>query len=96
MAKRIKLFDFSDSMQATALRVLSKNEKDSIKITVYGSTESNDDIEFTYDIEFKNEETRDFTFDSMKKDLLFADVKEIIRASNIPMIISEFKIPQHY
>lgn len=87
MKKRIQLFQFTELLQVTLLRVINEKENDSIKVSVYGYTTDHNHIEFNYDIEFPNEETRDLTFDEITSDLMFEDIKKIIKSSNIPIII---------
>jgi hypothetical protein len=87
MKKRIKLFEFTELIQATLLKCLSEKENDCIKVTVYGYSKTLDHIEFSYEIEFKNELDRDLTFDEITSELIFEDVKKIISSSRIPILI---------
>lgn len=87
MKNRIKLLEFTELLQATLLKVVNDKENDSIKVSVYGYTRQLDHIEFSYDIEFKNELDRDLTFDEITSELMFEDIKKIISSSNIPILI---------
>ncbi|QSW90729.1 hypothetical protein J0383_07935 [Flavobacterium endoglycinae] len=87
MKSRIKLFHFTEYLQATLLKKMNEKERDSIKVSVYGYTPGTDHIEFSYDIEFPNEEDRDLTFDEITSDLMFEDIKKIIKSSEIPIIV---------
>ena len=87
MKNRIKLFEFTELMQATLLKIVNEKDNDSIKVTVYGYSKTNDHLEFSYDIEFKDEFDRDLTFDEITSELMFEDIKKIISASRIPILI---------
>lgn len=89
MKKRLRLFEFTEFLQATALKVVNDEEIDCIKVTVYGYTiDENGHIEFSYDIKFKSEESRDLTFEEITSELLAEDIKKIIKASEIPIKIN--------
>ena len=89
MKKRLRLFEFTEFLQATALKVVNDEEIDCIKVTVYGYTiDENCHIEFAYDIKFKSEESRDLTFEEITPELLAEDIKKIIKASEIPIKIN--------
>ncbi len=85
MKNRIKLLEFSDLIQATLLKYVNDKDNDSIKVSVYGYIGTGDHIEFSYDIEFENEFDRDKTFDEITTELMFKDIKTIIKSSNIPI-----------
>ena len=86
MTQRIKLFVFSDFLQATILKKVNDKENEAIVVTVYGYTPDGDaHIEFSYDVEFCNERDRDSTFEEITQELLLEDVKKIIETSNIPI-----------
>lgn len=87
MKDRIKLFYFTELIQATLLKLVNDNDNDSIRVSVYGYTRGIDHIEFSYDIEFPNEHARDLTFDEITSELMFEDIKKIITSSNIPILI---------
>lgn len=87
MKNRVKLFQFTDLIQAVLLKIVNEKENDCIKVSVYGYTPGHDHLEFTYDIEFPNENARDLTFDEITSDLMFEDIKTIIRSSKIPILI---------
>ncbi|MCV9929496.1 hypothetical protein OIU83_17680 [Flavobacterium sp. LS1R49] len=87
MKSRIKLFQFTELLQATLLKLVNDKENDCIRVSVYGYTKQLDHIEFSYDIEFLDEEARDLTFDEITSDLMFEDIKKIISSSNIPIRI---------
>ncbi|AMA48964.1 hypothetical protein [Flavobacterium covae] len=87
MNKRVRLFEFTELLQCTILKKISEKEKDAIVVTVYGYTRLRDHIEFSYEIEFNNEEDRDLTFMEITSDLMFEDIKKIISSSNIPILI---------
>lgn len=87
MKKRVKLFEFSELIQATLLKLVNDKDNDSIRVTVYGYTKELNHIEFSYDIEFPNELDRNLTFDEITSELMFEDVKKIIASSKIPILI---------
>ncbi len=86
MNQRIKLFVFSDFLQATILKKVNDKGNDAIVVAVYGYTPDGvAHIEFVYDIEFCNETDRDSTFEEITQELLLEDLKKIIETSNIPI-----------
>jgi len=87
MKNRIKLFQFTDFIQATLLKMVNDKENDAIKVSVYGYTPGYDHIDFSYHIEFKDENSRDLTFDEITLELMFEDIKKIITSSSIPILI---------
>jgi hypothetical protein len=87
MKNRIKLLVFSELIQATLLKLVNDKEQDCIKVSVYGYTKTSDYIEFSYDLEFPDEVTRDLTFDEITTELMFEDIKKIISTSRIPVLI---------
>lgn len=84
---RIKLFEFTDLTQATILKIVNEKDIDCIRVSVYGYTGIFDHIEFSYDLEFPDEKTRDQTFEEIKKDKMFEDVKKIVASLRIPILI---------
>ena len=89
MKKRSRLFDFTECLSATILKIVNDEEIDCIKVTVYGYTlDENSHIEFSYEIKFKSEDSRDLTFDEITEELLLEDIKKIITASEIPIKIN--------
>jgi hypothetical protein len=87
MKNRIKLFEFTEFIQATLLKLVNEKDNDCIRVGVYGYTKCKNHIEFSYDIEFSNEGDRDLTFDDITKELMFEDIKKIIASSKIPIVI---------
>lgn len=87
MNNRIKLFEFTDVLQATLLKKVNDKDVDAITVSVYGYTPALDHIEFSYDLEFPDEKTRDQTFEEISSDLLLDDLKKIVSSSRIPIII---------
>ncbi|WP_395049431.1 hypothetical protein [Flavobacterium sp.] len=87
MKKRVRLFEFSELIQATLLKIVNDKHNDSIKVTVYGYTKGLDHVEFSYDIEFSNDLDRDLTFDEITSELMFEDIKKIIASSEIPILV---------
>ncbi len=87
MNNRIKLFEFTDLMQATILKKVNDKDVDCIIVSVYGYTRALEHIEFSYELEFPDEKTRDKTFDEITSELMLEDLKKIISASRIPIII---------
>lgn len=87
MNNRIKLLHFTELIQATLLKLVNEKDIDVIKVSVYGYTPSYDHVEFSYEIEFKNEKDRDLTFDEITDELMLEDIKKIISKSRIPILI---------
>jgi hypothetical protein len=87
MKNRVKLLGFSELTQATLLKLVNDKDKDCIKVSVYGYTTGSDHIEFSYDLEFPDEEKRDSTFDEITAELMFEDIKKIISNSSISILI---------
>lgn len=87
MKKRLRFFEFSDLLQATLLRVLNKNDKDCIRLTVYGYTKELNHVEFSLEYEFEEEFLRDETFNDITKEMLFSDIKKMIDNTPLPFII---------
>jgi hypothetical protein len=85
--RRIKLFEFSELIQSTLLKLVNDKDNDCIRVSVYGYTKEMNHIEFSYDIEFKTENDRDLTFDEITSELMFEDVKKIIKTSRIPILL---------
>jgi hypothetical protein len=48
--RRIKLFEFSELMHATLLKLVDDMDIDIIRVSVYGYTKGLDHIEFSYEI----------------------------------------------
>lgn len=88
MKNRIRLFEFTEFLQATILKICNDKEIDAIKVTVYGYTpDLKGHKEFSYEILFKNELDRDLTFDEITLEKLSEDIKRIIGHSEIPILI---------
>lgn len=86
MRQRVRLLVFSDFIQATIVKVIGENEKDVIKVTVYGYTpDEKAHIQFSYDVPYKNEENRDKAFEEITPEKMFEDILKIIEASDIPI-----------
>lgn len=86
--KRIRLLEFSETLQATLLKIISDdNNKDVVRVTVYGYTSDDDHIQFSYDLPFSNEIDRDLLFDEITTELMFEDVKKLITNNNLPFVI---------
>ena len=84
---RIKLLEFSDLQQATILKIVNGKDIDCIRVSVYGYTRGYDHIEFSYELEYPDEKTRDKAFEEITTDKMFEDVKKIVASSKIPIII---------
>lgn len=87
MNNRIKLFEFTDLMQATILKKVNDKDVDCIIVSVYGYTRTFDHIEFSFELEYPDEKTRDKAFEEITTDKMFEDVKKIVASSKIPIII---------
>ena len=87
MNNRIKLFEFTDLMQVTILKKVNDKDVDCIIVSVYGYTRTFDHIEFSFELEYPDEKTRDKAFEEITTDKMFEDVKKIVASSKIPIII---------
>lgn len=86
MKQRIKLFVFSEALQATILKKLDEKDNDSIIVSVYGYTpDEKAHIEFNYPIQFHNEKDRDLTFEEITQEKLLEDIQTIIISNKIPI-----------
>lgn len=87
LTQRIRLIVFSNLLQATLLKKVSNDEKDSIVISVYGYTKEFDHIQFKYEIKFIDEQKRDKIFDEIKDELLLEDIEKLVKENDIPIIL---------
>lgn len=84
---RIKLLELSDLTQATILKIVSEKDIDCIRVSVHGYTEELDYIDFSYELGFPDEKTRDQAFEVINREQLFEDIKKVVSESRIPILI---------
>ena len=88
MDKRIRLLEINDKVQIVLRKDLSKNQTDCIKVFVSGYTDDEQNyVDFNYDIEYHNEIDRDKKFNEITSELIFEDIKMIVKASSIPIAL---------